>query len=258
MPFPSIRQKIKQAPILGPALLSVYRLLKSKQMLDTKSMTNESPPSCKVCGGAAADVFGLPRSKKTGRDIPDMADDVRYFECLCCQSLFTAALDEHDHTQIYNDKYWEEEDTDWYGRVDQTLRLVLMATELLSRRPDEMEILDFGCGMGGFVERSRQHLQMKTWGTDIVEPQKAREFFLRDLGPKRFDAIVACEVIEHLPDPRITFRMMREHLKSPGVIAFQTAYWDPSLGRTWWYLGPANGHITHYSAAGFDHMFKAL
>jgi len=221
-------------------------------------MTNESTPLCKICGGTTTDVFGLPRSKRTGHEIPNAADDARYFECLSCRSLFTAALDKDDHTRIYDDKYWKQDDPDWYGKVDQTLRLVLMATELLSRRPDEMEILDFGCGMGGFVERSREHLQMKTWGTDIIEPQKAREFFLRDLGYKRFDAIVACEVIEHLPDPGSTFRMMREHLKSPGVIAFQTAYWDPSLDRTWWYLGPANGHITHYSPAGFDHMFKAL
>ena len=41
---------------------------------------------------------------------------------------------------------------------------------------------------------------MKTWGTDIIEPKKAPEFFLKDLGSRRFDAIVACEVIEHLPD----------------------------------------------------------
>ncbi|HKD24764.1 MAG TPA: class I SAM-dependent methyltransferase [Xanthobacteraceae bacterium] len=213
---------------------------------------------CKICGGVTKDVFGLPRSKRTGHDIPDRPDDARFYECTSCRSLFTTALDDDDHTQIYDDNYWREDDPDWYGKVDQTLRLVMMATELLAKRPDEMEVLDFGCGMGGFVERSREHLQMKTWGTDIIEPKKAREFFLKDLGSRRFDAIVACEVIEHLPDLMGTLKILRAHLKSPGVIGFQTAYWDPSLNRTWWYLGPANGHVTHCSAAGFDHIFKTL
>jgi SAM-dependent methyltransferase len=237
-------------------LKSLFR--KKTGKMNVAARTNQSEPPCKICGGATVDVFGLPRSKRTGHDIPDEANDVRYFECRSCRSLFTCALDQDDHTKIYDAEYWKQDDPDWYGKVDQTLRLVMMATELLSKRPDQMEFLDFGCGMGGFVERSRDHLQMKTWGTDIIEPVKAREFFIPDLGSRRFDAIVACEVIEHLPDLAGTLRTLRDHLKSPGVIAFQTAYWDPSLDRTWWYLGPANGHVTHCSAAGFTHLFTTL
>ena len=66
-----------------------------------------------------------------------------------------------------------------------------------------------------------------------------KEWFLSDLETRQFDVITACEVIEHLPNPRETFTKLRGRLKSPGVFAFQTGQWDPKLlGRDWWYLGP--------------------
>jgi SAM-dependent methyltransferase len=214
---------------------------------------------CKLCGSSASIRFGLPISKKTGHPIPDEPDDCWYFQCDACEFLFTRALDTEDHRKIYDETYWDHQDPDWYGRVAETLRLSAFASELLGGRLDTVEVLDFGCGIGGFLDMAHRSLNMNVWGTDIIPPKVGREWFLPDLGDRKFDVIVACEVIEHLPDPRTTFEQIRSHLKSPGVFAFQTAYWAPQvLDRDWWYLGPDNGHISLYSEPSLTRLFKSM
>ena len=214
---------------------------------------------CKLCGNLAEIKFGLPYNKKTAYPIPDEPDDCWYYQCTNCDFLFTPAIDASQHDEIYDETYWNNQDPDWYGRVSETFSLVSIGNELLGRRLEDLEILDFGCGIGGFVDLSRRSLQLQTWGTDIIPPKVGAEWFLPDLGNRRFDVITACEVIEHLPNPRQIFDLIRAHLKSPGVFAFQTAEWDPvGLGRDWWYLGPNNGHISLYSRKGLDHVFKSM
>jgi len=227
-------------------------------MLQLPSKRSVTP--CKLCNHDAAPIFGLPYNKKTGHPIPDEPDDCWYYQCTNCKFLFTDAIDaEADHTVIYDETYWENQDPDWYGRVTETFRLVALANELLNIRLDRADVLDFGCGIGGFVEMGRRSLNLNVWGTDIIPPKVGKEWYLSDLGDRKFDIITSCEVIEHLPHPRKIFDIVRRHLKPRGVFAFQTAQWDPeSLGRDWWYLGPHNGHISLYSADSLTHVFNDM
>lgn len=220
---------------------------------------NHTSIACKICGSPAGLKFGLPSSKKSGHEIPDVPDDAFFFECDNCGFLFTPSLDDSDHTAIYDEEYWTHQDPDLYGRVGETLRLVMVSNELVGKKTEDLQILDFGCGGGAFVEVCRRSLQMQVWGTDIIRPKYGLEWFLPSLEGHAFDAIIACEVIEHLPDPKGSFELMKRHLKPGGTIAFQTAYWDSNvLDRTWWYLGPGNGHISHYAPATFDFLADHL
>jgi SAM-dependent methyltransferase len=108
------------------------------------------------------------------------------------------------------------------------------------------------------MEVARNDLQMQVWGTDINPPRWGRDWFLTEID-RKFDIVIALEVVEHLPQPLPTFRRIRDMLSPKGVFAFQTAYYDPEVcGRDWWYLGPANGHISLYSVKALDLMFEEL
>ncbi len=117
-----------------------------------------------------------------------------------------------DHAGVYDESYWNNQDPDWYGRVTETLRLVLLSNALLARDPAQIEILDFGCGMGTFIQTAREKLNMQAWGHDIIEPKFGKEFFLKELPEKKFDIIVSCEVLEHLPFP---YEILKKVLQVP-------------------------------------------
>jgi FkbM family methyltransferase len=234
---------------------------KSDNMTENVTLPPERQDmKCKLCGSHATLVFGLPYNKKAGHPIPDEPDDSWYYQCDSCQFLFSDVIDYRDsHTGIYDETYWDNQDPDWYGRVTETFRLVALANELLNIRLDQAEILDFGCGIGGFVDMGRRSLNLNVWGTDIIPPKVGNEYFLPDLGDRKFDIITSCEVIEHLSHPREIFERIKSHLKPRGVFAFQTAQWDPeALGRDWWYLGPHNGHISLYSRDSLTHVFNDM
>ena len=215
--------------------------------------------SCKICGHGVRPAFSVPRTKLTGKPMPDGPDDCTYYECTRCGFCFTDLLDRADHVAVYGEEYWATQDPDWYGRVTETLRLVIMAASMVRREPWNLEILDFGCGMGTFVQTGREKLGMKVWGSDIIEPKFGKEYFLRTLPANRFDAAVACEVLEHLPFPVKNIQSAVRSLRPGGVFAFQTAYYDPeTCGRDWWYVGPANGHISLYSPRSLEVLFRDL
>lgn len=221
-------------------------------------MENQTP-LCKICASSTALKFSIPSTKLTGHPIPDLENDCYYYECKSCNFLFSNFHDKLDHTKLYDENYWDNQDPDWGGRVNQTLRLVLMAGKLLDKNPWEYRVLDYGCGMGTFVEASRTQLQMQTWGTDIIKPKFGLNWFVPKPEKKMFDIVVACEVIEHLPDPIGIIKEAIGYLTPGGVFAFQTAEYDPkSCNRDWWYIGPANGHISLYSRAAFDSLANQL
>ncbi len=213
--------------------------------------------TCKICGKPSHEAFRIPASKKTGHAIPDLPDDCVYYKCSGCGFCFSTLLDTADHAAIYDESYWTGQDPDWYGRVSETLRLVLLANRLVQRPPDSLEILDFGCGMGTFVETCRKNLQLDAWGTDLIRPKFGIDYFLPQVG-RKFDIVVACEVMEHIPTPVDTFRAIRAMLKPGGAFAFQTAEYDAVSGRNWWYVGPDNGHISLYSRGALDSLYTQL
>lgn len=214
---------------------------------------------CKICGAPTRIAFSLPHSKLTGQPIPDEADDCPYHECVRCEFLFSTQHDLADHAALYDDDYWAKQDPDWHGRTGQTLRLVLLSNYLLRKDPSELAVLDFGCGMGCFVESARRDLQMQAFGTDLIRPKFGLEWFVPRPRVAGYDIVVACEVIEHLEKPMESFADIARALKRPGVFAFQTAYYDPAAcDRNWWYLGPANGHISLHSARSLEAAAQQL
>jgi hypothetical protein len=69
--------------------------------------------------------------------------------------------------------------------------------------------------------------------------------------------VTACEVVEHFTNPLESFQHVRSLARES--FAFQTAYYDPrTCGRDWWYLGPANGHVSLYSEGALKVLAERL
>ena len=122
--------------------------------------------------------FRIPASKKTGHPIPDLPDDCSYYKCSGCGFCFSTILDGADHATLSDQNRIgpSKIPTGTAGFGD--LRLVLLANQLAQWPPDSLEVLDFGCGMGTFVETCRGNLQLNAWGIDLIRPKFGVDYFL--------------------------------------------------------------------------------
>jgi SAM-dependent methyltransferase len=124
-------------------------------------------------------------------------------------------------TELY-DRFFDTEDRHWWfvGRR----RLV---TDLLTRTQARGRILDLGCGTGGVLAH------LGEFGTALgldPAPEAAHYCRRRDLpmvigsgmdlpfAPASFDAVLALDVIEHVPDDVALLREARRVLRPGGVL----------------------------------------
>jgi len=194
---------------------------------------------CLICQSEANPAFDLPSKKVTGGSIDAMGDPVTYYKCVKCLFLFA------NHLTTYDDnEYWNVVEPVDDGRANQTVDLFIQA----GGNPNKT-VLDYGCGKGYGVMKFRE-LGYKGFGADIY-PQRLEYYTTLDNATKK-DIVVACEVVEHFTDPVASFTHACSLAEE--AFAFQTAYQDGNVGRDWWYLGPANGHISLYSPQSLDIM----
>lgn len=116
--------------------------------------------------------------------------------------------------------------------------------------------LDFGCGPVKAIE-----FIMK--GEHQVLSYDLYFYPDEDILDKKFDFIVASEVVEHLYYPQKTFFHFRDLLKDSGVLAIMTQTWDEFTDFTdWWYAkDPTHVFFYHHKTFEFicsEMLFKSL
>ncbi len=125
-------------------------------------------------------------------------------------------------------------------------------------------LLDLGCGRGDFLVAANRHFDVQ--GVDIaprlrpiasglrVFKGQLEEAVFRD---QSFDVVSAVEVIEHLFDPRRTFREISRVMKPRGFLLLQTGDADSLRARlnlgTWTYLQPPI-HLNVFSRHGLSRL----
>jgi SAM-dependent methyltransferase len=194
---------------------------------------------CLICKQEAHKKFDLPVNKCSGGSLLVDGEPVNYYECTKCFFLF--AKHEIDYT-----KYWDVIEEPNNGRVLETMRLYLLSDGI------GKSVLDYGCGKGFSIQAFRE-LGIDADGCDV---EKTDLVYSIDTSPKK-DIVVACEVVEHFSNPVASFKHMASLANKS--IAFQTAYYDPqTCHRDWWYLGPANGHISLYSPQSLNVLAEII
>jgi 2-polyprenyl-3-methyl-5-hydroxy-6-metoxy-1,4-benzoquinol methylase len=93
------------------------------------------------------------------------------------------------------------------------------------------DILDFGCGRGGFIRLARE-ISNKTMGIELNKFN--RKYinsigiqcleYLSDLGDEKFDLITLNHVLEHLNNPIEILISLKKHLRKDGIIIIEVPH----------------------------------
>jgi len=169
---------------------------------------------------------------------------VYYYRCTACELIFATAFDAFSHDDfsrvIYNADY-SKVDGEYAEARPQKMRERLSL--LLSRFPF-LRILDYGCGNGRLAEL------LKEAGFPDVDCYDPMVPAFSKRPTRKYNVVLAFEVVEHSPTPRQTFADLASFMDDESLLIFSTLTPPPDItirGGSWWYLAPRNGHVTIYS-----------
>ena len=185
---------------------------------------------CYLCGSEnQIKRRGKPRDNKS----------INVLECLDCRLVF---LDSFNHI---SDKYYEESQMNKENFQPKSVNAWLKETEIddirrLEKHKSKLngkEILDFGCGAGGFL-RAGRNLAKKVKGVEL--DQKVKEHWngiidiassLEEIIEKKetFDTITLFHVLEHIKDPINTLKDISKCIKNNGEIIIEVPCSEDAL-----------------------------
>lgn len=198
--------------------------------------TNPYTNPCPLCGGAAEKFCQV-----TG---------IIYFKCPVCRGVFLSkefylAEEEEkkrylEHNNDVNDPAYRE-----FARP---------AADYITANfpPRTSEGLDFGAGTGPVVSRL---LEEKGFSAAPYDP-----FFHpgRECLERKYDFIIASEVIEHFKNPHAEFKLLESLLKSPGALAVRTHLFEEGEVFENWYYRKDPTHVFFYTVKTLEWIKKGF
>lgn len=203
-------------------------------------------PQCRTCGGTAIRLVGrLPDGHAfAGRRLTPALPGGSLWHCHGCGFAFRHPLLQEGQ---YEDLYRTGDLGVWdANRSREDFRLI--REHLLGIGLGSMDVLDVGCYTGdllaslpkhirGFgVEANRQAAQIAA-GRGVVVVADTISSLAE--GSEKYDAIVACDVIEHVADPLSFMQVLRERMRPGGRLLITTGNFDSWLwrlmGAGYWY-----------------------
>ena len=193
--------------------------------------------TCRLCDGTAFHKFDCLVLEKY---------HIGYFECASCGSLQT----EFPH--------WLAEayaipgvhvDVGQAARVVQTwLRLCFLLQNIGFER--SRKCVDYG-GSAGLLTRLMRDSGYDYYSYDLYEGSKYANYFkVANLGASKLGLLSAFEVLEHLPQPKVTLAEM--FTGNPDLLVFTTQFYQ-GQGNDWPYLVPFCGqHVFFYTSRALE------
>lgn len=178
----------------------------------------------------------------------------KYLHCENCDLIFMSHLFRLDTLSEFERYMRHENVVTEPGYQDFVQPLV---QSILKEVPADSLGLDFGSG----TDSAAGHmLREKGFKVDRYDP-----YFHPDAAAleKKYDFVLACEVIEHFYHPSNSFEVIKNLLKPGGTFFAMTSIYDSSIDFKSWYYRRDETHVSFYSAKTFEWIqerfkFKAL
>ena len=222
--------------------------------------------TCRCCGSLHTRSLGkLPDARIfAGTQLEEALAGGTLYRCQVCNFVFRYPIfskAEYDNLyQAGNSTTWEED-----NRLDQNL-----VRETLTAFVKQGSVLDIGCGAGNLLmpltEKYATHgIEINAEAARIAESRGLR-MIANDLADisnvtQTFDAVIACDVIEHFANPLDLLRSMLARTKTNGYVFITTGNpdswsWRIAGSRFWYCYLPE--HISFVSPAWFRQYAAGL
>lgn len=159
------------------------------------------------------------------RDAPEL----KIMECAHCGLVTFESLD-HIDEQFYQNSGMHSESV---IETEEWLRLIerddLRRIKYLREKITNKDVLDFGCGPGGFLIKARP-VAKSVYGIEL-ESRLQPHYINSNLKvvtqideiseSQKFDIITAFHVVEHLKEPHVILNQLQKKLKPGGQIVFE-------------------------------------
>lgn len=211
--------------------------------------------TCYLCGSSK--YTKRPGSVRNNKEL-----EVR--ECSTCSLVYLSSF-EHINKSFYEDSGMHATAVDIDAWIRETDHDDNRRFDFLQRAITNKSVLDFGCGVGGFLLKARS---IASHVAGIELERRLKPWFEKnnltvsesiDSVPDAYDVITAFHVVEHLADPKKIIQSLAQRLNSGGEIIIEVPSSTDALLTI--YNNEAFSHFTYWECHLFlfnDHTLRML
>ncbi len=153
---------------------------------------------------------------------------LKVLECSFCGLVFLSSFS-HYNENFYENSNMHESDYNINEWLKKTERDDVRRFKFLEQKIENKNILDFGCGNGGFILKAKKKasfcaaVELETRAKEFLEKQDIKiTSSIEKMESGKFDLITLFHVLEHLPNPISVLKNISGKLSENGEIIIES------------------------------------